>query len=154
MMQIEEKLAELGIVLPDSAKPAAMYVPTVVTGSLCFVSGQIPTGPDGLITGKAGDDCSVEDAQAAARLCAINILAALKNELGDLSLVTRIVKLQAFVNSAPGFCQQHLVANGASQLLFDVFGEKGRHARTAVGVSELPMNALVEVEAIVEFSAQ
>ena len=150
-MKIEERIAGLGIVVPEKSSPKAMYVPCVRTGSLIFVSGQIPAKADGtLITGRLGDGMTVEEGQEAARTCAVNILSVLRSELGDLDRVVRIVKLQAFVNSTADFDKQHLVANGASQLLYDVFGEAGRHARTAVGVNVLPMNAAVEVEAIVE----
>ena len=107
-------------------------------------------GPDGAITGKVGGDVDIPKAQEAARLCVINCLSALQEELGDLEYVTRIVKLLGFVNSAPGFNQQHVVMDGASGLLLDVFGERGMHARSSVGMAELPMNIAVEVEMIVE----
>jgi len=149
-MKAEERIKELGIDLPEFSAPKAMYVPVVQTGNLLFVSGQIPSLGDTLHTGRAGGDRTLEEAQEAARVCAINILASLKAYLGDLDKVSRIVKLQAFVSSADGFYEQHLVANAASQLLYDVYGEDGRHARTAVSVNQLPMNSLVEVEAIVE----
>ena len=149
-MKIEKRLEELGIVLPEAAAPAAMYVPLVQTGNLIFISGQLPKDENGLLTGKAGDAHTMEEAKAGARVCAINALAALKAHLGDLDKVNRIVKLQAFVASKTGFAEQHLVANGASELLFEVFGEAGRHARTAVAVNQLPLDATVEVEFIVE----
>lgn len=150
-MSIDEKLAQLGIELPDSPAPAAMYVPVKRLGNALFVSGQIPTrNGERVYTGKAGKEHDIAGAQAAAKLCAINLLAAVKAELGDLEKVKNVVKLQVFVNSASGFTEQHLVANAASQLMFDVFGEAGRHARTAVGVPELPMDVTVEVEAILE----
>ncbi|MBQ9644071.1 MAG: RidA family protein [Lachnospiraceae bacterium] len=150
-MKAEERIAALGIDLPAGSKPAAKYVPAVRTGNLIFVSGQIPT-KDGKLayTGKAGGALTLEDVQAAARLCMINGLAALKAELGDLDRVKRIVKLQAFVATENGFDKQHLVANAASELLGDVFGDAGVHARTAVGVNQLPMDAAVEVELIAE----
>lgn len=150
-MTIEEKLSQLGITLPEAAAPAAMYVPVRQAGNILFVSGQIPvSGGKPVFTGKAGGERSLEEAQSAARLCAVNILAAAKAHLGSLDSVKSVLKLQIFVNSAPGFAQQHLVANGASELMFEVFGESGRHARTAVGVPELPMDVTVEVEAMLE----
>ena len=150
-MTPEEKLTELGITLPEGSAPLAMYVPLVRTGNLCFISGQIPMKNGELAyKGKAGDTLTLEDAQEAARICTINALSALKAELGELKRVSRIVKLQCFVSSVPGFDKQHLVANASSQLLFDVFGEAGRHARTAVAVNQLPMDAAVEIEFIVE----
>lgn len=150
-MKIEERIKELGIDLPTAAKPAAMYVPVKQTGNLLFVSGQIPV-VDGTLayTGKAGADKTLEEATEAARICAINIISAVKGFIDDLDKVKSIVKITAFVASETGFDKQHLVANGASQLLFDVFGEAGRHTRSAVSVNQLPMNALVEVEAIIE----
>ena len=150
-MNIEERLKELGLEIPAAAAPAAMYVPVKQTGNLLFISGQIPV-KDGVMqyTGKAGKDKTLEEAQAAARLCAINIIAALKGFTGDLDKVKSIVKITAFVASETGFDKQHLVANGASELLFDVFGEAGRHTRSAVAVNQLPLDATVEVEAIVE----
>ena len=148
---IAEKIIEkMGIELPEASAPAAMYLPLVQTGNLIFVSGQIPKTSEGLITGKVGDTVTLEEAQEAARICTINGIAALKAYLGDLDKIKKIVKLQAFVASKTGFDQQHLVANGASQLLFDIFGEAGRHARTAVSVNQLPMDATIEIEFIVE----
>jgi len=150
-MNIEERLKELNIEIPAAAAPAAMYVPVKQTGNLLFVSGQIPV-KDGVMqyTGKAGKDKTLEEAQAAARLCAINIIAAVKGFTGDLNKVKSIVKITVFVSSETGFDKQHLVANGASELLFDVFGEAGRHTRSAVSVNQLPLDATVEVEAIIE----
>ena len=150
-MKIEEKIKELGIELPDAAAPAAMYVPVKKTGNLLFVSGQIPVLKGEMqFSGKAGSEKSLEDAQASARLCAINIIAQAKAFLGDLDKVKSIVKITVFIASETGFDKQHLVANGASQVLFDVFGEAGRHTRSAVAVNQLPLNALTEVEAIIE----
>lgn len=150
-MKIEEKIKELGIELPDAAAPAAMYVPVKKTGNLLFVSGQIPVLKGEMqFSGKAGSEKSLEDAQTSARLCAINIIAQAKAFLGDLDKVKSIVKITVFVASETGFDKQHLVANGASQVLFDVFGEAGRHTRSAVAVNQLPLNALTEVEAIIE----
>ena len=147
----EDRLGELGITLPTPPAPAAAYVPWVRTGNLVFTAGQIATGPDGLLaTGKVGSDVDLDTAVACARQCAINVLAQLKAAVGDLSSVVRVVKLVVFVASDPSFSSQHLVANGASQLIGDVFGEAGAHARSAVGAPVLPMDTPVEVEAIVE----
>ncbi len=150
-MIAEKKIAELGIELPAMSPPKAMYVPVVQTGNLCFVSGQIPMLDGKMIyTGKVGDTRTLEEAQDAARICIINALAALKTHLGDLDRVKKTVKLQGFVASKTGFDQQHIVVNAASQLLFDIYGEAGRHARTAVALNQLPMDAAVEIELIVE----
>jgi enamine deaminase RidA (YjgF/YER057c/UK114 family) len=151
LMDPEAKLAELGITLPAPTPPVAAYVPTVRTGQLVFVSGQGPVRDGALVyTGKVGRDVSLEEAQDAARLTCISGLAALKAEVGDLAKVSRVVKLTVFVNSAPGFDQQPFVANGASELLQEVFGEAGRHARSAVGMAELPFNMSVEIEFVFE----
>lgn len=150
-MIIEKKLEEAGIGLPAMSAPKAMYVPVVQTGDLLFVSGQIPMLDDKLLyTGKVGDTRTLEEAQEAARICVINGLAALKAYLGDLDRIQRFVKVQAFVASKTGFDQQHIVVNAASQLLYDIFGETGRHARTAVALNQLPMDATIEIEFIVE----
>ncbi len=150
-MKAEAKLKEMNITLPEQSEPKAMYVPVVQTGNLLYVSGQIPMAGDELLyTGKAGGERTLEEAQAAARVCAVNILAALKAYLGDLDRIKRIVKLQAFVSSVTGFDKQHIVANAASRLLYDVLGEAGRHARTAIAVNQLPLDVTVEIEAIVE----
>ena len=150
-MEAEKRIKEMGIELPALSAPKALYVPVVQTGNLCYVSGQIPM-LDGklLYAGKVGEERTLEDGEEAAKICAINILASLKAHLGDLDRIVRIVKLQAFVNSKTGFMQQHIVVNVASQLLYDALGEKGHHARTAVGTNQLPMDATVEIEAIVE----
>ena len=150
-MIVEKRLQEMGIALPEMSAPKALYVPVVQTGKLCFVSGQIPM-LDGkvLYTGKVGGSRTLEEGQEAAKVCAINILAALRAHLGDLDKIVRIVKLQAFVSSTTDFMQQHIVVNVASQLLYDALGEKGHHARTAVGTNQLPMDVTVEIEAIVE----
>lgn len=151
MMITEKKIQELGIELPLASPPGAMYIPVKQLGNALFVAGQVPFVDGKLIfSGKVGDTVSMEQAQEAARRCIINLLAALKNYLGDLDKVKNITKIQVFVNSKTGFMEQHIVANAASQLLYDVFGEKGRHARTAVGTNQLPMDAPVEIEAIVE----
>ena len=148
MSQIETRLAELGVTLPDAPAPAANYVPFVVLGDLVYVSGQISSGPDGLIKGVLGDDLSVEQGALAAKACAISLLAQLKAACGgDLDRLKRVVKLTAFVNSAPGFIDQPKVVNGASDFLVEALGEAGRHARSAVGAS-LPMGVAVEIEAI------
>lgn len=152
-MKIEERIKELGIDLPEAAKPAAMYVPVKQTGNLLFVSGQIPVKDGQMVyTGKAGKDATLEDAVSSTRLCAINIISAVKGYIGDLDKVKSIVKITAFIASETGFDKQHLAANGASELLFDVFGEAGRHTRSAVAVNQLPLNALTEVEAIIEIA--
>lgn len=148
---IDERLAELGITLPKASAPGGSYVPVVQSGPLLFVSGQVPMGPDGIeYVGRCGDTISLEDAQAAARLCALNILAQAKAHLGDLEKIVRIVKLTGFVHASPEFGDQPKVMNGASELLVDVLGERGRHARSAVGMSGLPFGVSVEVEAIIE----
>ena len=150
-MNIEKRLAELGITLPDSSPPKAMYIPVKQTGNLLFVAGQIPV-KDGVMLhpGHVGEEVTLEQAQAAAAQCIVNMLSALRVYLGDLDKVKNVIKVQAFVSSKTGFNQQHIVVNAASQLLYDVFGEAGRHARTAVGVNQLPMDAPVEIEAIIE----
>ena len=150
-MNVEKKIAELGITLPEMSAPRAMYISVKQLGNALFVSGQVPF-VDGILQypGHVGEDVTLEQAQEAARICIVNMLAAVRCYLGDLDKVKNIVKLQAFVNSKTGFDQQHIVVNAASQLLFDVFGEMGRHARTAVGTNQLPMNAPVEIEAIFE----
>ena len=150
-MDPEQRLDELGIELPPVARPVASYVPVVVSGSLAFVAGQVPL-EDGapMVTGRLGDGVDVEAAQAAARRCSLQILAALRAELGSLSRIRRIVRVGVFVASAPGFTDQSTVANGASDLFVQVFGEEGRHARAAVGVAELPLGVPVEVELIAE----
>ena len=152
MGQIDKKLRELGIVLPTPSKPVANYVPWVKTGNLVFISGQGAVR-DGKIefAGKVGDGLSMEDAIASARLTAINIIAQLRDACGgDLDRVKRIVKLLGFVNCTPTFGEQPKVINGASDLMVEVFGDKGRHARSAVGAPALPFGLSVEVEAIAE----
>jgi len=148
-MSIAERLAELDIELPQAAAPVAVYVPVVVTGNLAHVSGQLPFVDGKLVTGRLGEDVALEAGQAAARACALMILAQLQAALGSLDRVERIVKLGAFVNSAANFTDQPKVANGASELMAEVFGEAGKHARSAVGVPVLPLGAAVEVDAIV-----
>ena len=149
---INKRLAELGIVLPKPAQPVATYVPWVRTGNLVYISGQGAVR-DGKIeyTGKVGETLSVEDAIASARLTAINVIAHLRDACsGDLDRVKRVVKLLGFVNCTPNFSEQPKVINGASDLMVEVFGDKGRHARSTVGVSALPLDAAVEVEGLFE----
>ena len=142
-------MRELGIELPEPPEPVAAYIPWVVSGSLIFVSGQLPSREGGLPrTGHVGAELSVEEGAEEARFCAINLLAQLRAAAGTLDLIGRIVRLGVFVASTPGFTHQPAVANGASELMKDVFGEAGKHARTAVGVSELPLSAPVEIDAI------
>jgi enamine deaminase RidA (YjgF/YER057c/UK114 family) len=147
----EERLQELGVSLPAPAVPVAAYVPCVRTGSLVYVSGQVPVldgKPSHL--GHLGDNVDLEDGRAAARTCAVNVLAALKAELGELSRVRRVVKVTGFVASTPAFTDHPKVINAASELFGDAFGDAGRHARAAIGVAALPLGVPVEVEAIVE----
>ena len=147
---IEEKLANMGLSLPDPPIPAGSYVPAVRTGNLLFISGQIPMeGGKVVFTGKVSDS-NLEVAQKSARMCAINILAQIKREVGDLDKVSKIVRLSGFVNSVSEFSQQPKVINSASDLFFEIFGEKGKHSRIAVGVSSLPLDSMTEIDAIVE----
>jgi enamine deaminase RidA (YjgF/YER057c/UK114 family) len=152
---IDTRLAELGINLPQAAAPAANYLPFVITGNLLFISGQLPNENGAVaVTGLLGADVDITAGQRAAELCAINILAQAKAALGgDLTKIKRLVKLTSFVASAPGFTEQHVVTNGASNLMANVLGEAGKHARAAVGMAALPFNAAVEVEAIIEIEA-
>ncbi len=146
-----ERLAALGLTLPPVAAPVAAYVPAVRTGGYVYTSGQLPT-VDGKLpaVGKVGDEVSAQDAAAMARTCALNALAAAASAVGGLAGIRRIVKVTGFVASAPGFGGQAQVINGASELLIEVFGEDGKHSRSAIGVAELPLNAPVEVELIAE----
>jgi enamine deaminase RidA (YjgF/YER057c/UK114 family) len=151
MTHPEEKLAALGLSVPEVAKPVAAYVPAIRTGNYVFTSGQLPMRSGSLMyTGKVGAEVSVEEAVECAQQCALNAIAAVKAEIGDLGLVKRIVKVVAFVASTPDFTGQPGVANGASHLFGEVFGDAGVHARSAVGVTVLPLDAPVEVEIIVE----
>lgn len=152
MAVIEKRIAELGISLPESPQPIANYVPTVRTGNLLFVAGLGPAArADGSVpNGKVGRDLTQDEGYEAARLVGINLLARLKSSLGDLDRVVRVVKLLSMVNCAPEFTQQPAVANGCSDLLVEVFGERGRHARSAVGMASLPNDIPVEIEMIVE----
>ena len=151
-MSIDARLAELGITLPEAAAPVASYVPVVVSGGMAFVSGQLPFVDGKLVTGRLGEDVSLEDGQAAARACGLMILAQLKAALIPLDKVERVVKLGGFVNSTPDFTDQPKVVNGASDLMAQVFGEAGKHARAAVGVPSLPLGAAVEVDAVIALS--
>ena len=150
---IEKRLAELGISLPQPLAPVANYVPFVISGKQVFVSGQVPI-VDGkpVHLGTCGDSISTEDAARAARVCAINLLAQARAAAGDLDNIARVVKLVGFVSSAPGFTEQPKVVNGASDLMVEVFADKGRHARSAVGVAALPLGVSVEVEAVFELA--
>ncbi|HZQ13815.1 MAG TPA: RidA family protein [Pseudolabrys sp.] len=147
---VEARLASLGITLPKPASPIANYVPVVRSGNLVVVSGQVCFGPDGKLVakGQLGGGVSIEDGQKAARACAINLLAQLKAALGELDQIRRVLRLGGFINSAPGFTDGPKVMNGASDLMVEVFGDKGRHARTTVGVSALPADAAIEVDGL------
>ncbi|GAA2819662.1 enamine deaminase RidA (YjgF/YER057c/UK114 family) [Aminobacter aminovorans] len=148
---IEKRLSDLGITLPAAAAPAANYVPFMASGKLVFTAGQLPL-KDGKLTatGLLGRDVDVAGGKEAAKQCAVNILAQAKAALGDLEKIRRIVKISVFVASSSDFTEQHLVANGASDFLVAALGERGKHARSAVGVASLPLNAAVEIEAIIE----
>ncbi len=150
---IEEKLKSLNITLPSPPKPAGAYIPVVKSENTVYVSGQIPI-EDGKVVfkGKVPSVQSLEQAQKAAKLCAINALAQLKSELGSLDKVSRILRVSGFVNSEPDFIEQPKVINAASDLLFEIFGEKGQHSRIAVGVASLPLGATVEIDMIVEIN--
>jgi enamine deaminase RidA (YjgF/YER057c/UK114 family) len=150
---IEEKIEQMGITIPEAAKPLAAYIPALKVGNLIMTSGQVPIAV-GVIQyqGKVGKDLTEEDGKEAAKLCAINCLSAVKSLTGSLDKIKRIIKLTVFVNSAEGFTAQPKVANGASEFIVEIFGEAGKHVRSAVGVSELPLNSAVEIEMIVEVS--
>ena len=151
MSKVEDALASMGLSVPDVAKPVAVYIPAVRSGNHVFTSGQLPMRfGELMVTGKVGGEVSEEEAVACAQQCALNAIAAVKAEIGDLDLVKRIVKVVAFVASTPDFTGQPLVANGASELFGKVFGDAGVHARSAVGVPVLPLDSPVEVELIVE----
>ena len=149
-MSAYEKLKELKIVLPKAATPVAAFVMAVQTGNLLFVSGHIARKDGKPWAGQLGKDLTTEEGKAAARGIAIDVLATLHGHLGDLDRVRRIVKLLCLINSVPSFTEQHLVANGCSELLLEVFGERGRHARSAFGVAQIPLGACVEIELIAE----
>lgn len=151
---VDERLAALGVTLPAAASPAANYVPFVLEGGLLTISGQLPIENGAVaVTGRLGDTVSLTDGQRAARLCAINILAQAKAALGDLGRIRRCVRLGGFVASTADFTDQHLVMNGASDLIGDALGDAGKHARAAVGTASLPRGAAVEVEALFAVSA-
>ena len=154
MSAVEDKLRQMGLELPPPPTPVAAYLPTVKTGNLVFVSGQIPRQQGELkYRGHVGGELSLEDGRAAALLCALNALAAVKQEIGGLDRILRIVKVTGYVASAPGFTDQPKVVDGASVFLNELLGEKGQHARAAVGVNELPLGVAVELEMIVEVTA-
>lgn len=148
-MTIETKLAELGLTLPEAAPPVAVYLPTVEHNGLLHISGQLPFQEGAVMTGRLGADRDIAYGQEAAQRCALMLVAQIQRALGSLDRVERIVKLGVFVNSAPDFTDQAKVANGASELMGALFGEAGRHARSAVGVAVLPLGAAVEIDAIV-----
>lgn len=146
---IETRLIELGVTLPEAPAPAANYVPYVIAGDLVYVSGQISNGPDGLIIGKLGENMDVAEGAAAAKTCALSLVAQLKAACdGDLTRLVRVVKLGGFVNSTPDFTDQPKVINGASDFLVELLGDAGRHARAAVGSVALPLGVAVEIEGI------
>ena len=149
---IEEKLKTIGVTLPNPPTPAGSYIPAIKTGNLLFISGQIPM-EDGkvIFTGKVTNE-NIETAKKSAKMCAINLLAQMKRELGSLDKVTKIVRISGFINSDPEFYQHPKIINEASDLFFEIFGDKGKHSRIAVGVACLPLNAMTEIDAIVEFS--
>jgi enamine deaminase RidA (YjgF/YER057c/UK114 family) len=150
---IESRLAELGLTLPEAPNPVANYVPYAISGNLLFISGQISKGADGrVVAGALGDTVSLEAGQQAARLCALNILAQAKAALGSLDRIVQVVRLTGFVNATPAFTDHPKVVNGASDLMVDVLGAKGRHTRAAVGVSSLPLGSAVEIDATIAIS--
>ena len=153
MSKLDDRLAELGLVLPESSKPVAAYIPAVVSGNLVYTSGQLPMS-DGVLaaTGKVGAEVSAEDAKMYSRTCVLNGLAAARSVIGSLDRITRVVKVVGFVASDPAFTGQPGVINGASELLGEIFGEPGQHARSAVGVAVLPLDAPVEIEFVFEFA--
>ncbi|MFN3211645.1 MAG: RidA family protein [Henriciella sp.] len=146
----ESRLADLGITLPEPMPAVANYVPFVISGQQLFVSGQVSAGPDGRVIGRLGENMSVEEGQAAARFCGLNLLAQCKAAVGDLSRIKRVVKLGGFVNAHPDFVEIPQVINGCSNLMVDVFGDAGRHARFAVASPVLPLGVAVEVDGIFE----
>lgn len=150
--KVEKRLSDVGVELPLAPAPAANYVPYTISGNLLVISGQVTFGPNGLeFVGKLGEDTDVATGQAAARLCAINILAQAKAALGDLDRITQVLKIQGFVNSTPDFKDHPTVINGASDFLVEILGEAGKHARAAVGMSSLPLGVAVEIDAMIEF---
>lgn len=153
--EIDLRLKDAGITLPEAAAPAANYVPFVINGSMLYISGQLPMENGALaVTGQLATSADVASGQRAAELCAVNILAQAKAALGgDLGRIKRVIKINGFVSSQPGFVEQHLVINGASNLLVKILGDAGIHARAAVGMAALPLNAAVEIDAILEIAA-
>lgn len=151
-MSVIERLAAAGITLPEPRAPVANYVPFVITGKLLFISGQVSAAPGGLITGRLGENMTLEQGQEAAKICGVNLLAQMKAALGDLERVARMVKLGGFVNAAADFVDIPKVINGCSDVMVTAFGDKGRHARSAVACPVLPMGAAVEVDAVVEIA--
>ena len=151
--KVDQHLAKLGVELPDARAPAANYVPYTISGNHLFISGQVTISPEGLqFVAKLGADADVATGQAAARLCAINILAQAKAALGDLDRVTQVLKIQGFVNATPDFTEHPAVINGASDFLVEVLGDAGKHARAAVGMGSLPLGVAVEIDAVIEFA--
>jgi enamine deaminase RidA (YjgF/YER057c/UK114 family) len=151
MCAVEMKLNQLGLNLPDAPKPVAAYIPAKQTGNLVFTAGQLPMVNGELISkGLLGQDVEIDEANKAARICTLNALAAIKGVIGDLDRIKQIVRVVGYVGSVPTFTQQPAVVNGASELLLEIFGENGKHARSAVGMAVLPLNASVEIELIVE----
>ncbi len=150
---IDEKLKSLNIILPNAPKPAGSYIPVVISNNIVYVSGQIPVKEGKVVfSGKVPTQQSIEEAGKAAKLCAINALAQLKASLGNLDKINKIIRVSGFVNSTPEFDQQPTIINSASDLLFNIFGEKGKHTRIAVGVASLPLESTVELDMIVEIS--
>jgi enamine deaminase RidA (YjgF/YER057c/UK114 family) len=151
MVKIESRLIELKLVLPETPKPVAAYIPAKQTGNLVFTAGQLPMVNGELISkGLLGQDVEIDEANKAARICTLNALAAIKGVIGDLDRIKQIVRVVGYVASVPTFTQQPAVVNGASELLLEIFGENGKHARSAVGMAVLPLNASVEIELTVE----
>ncbi len=148
---IDERLEQLGIVIPDPPAPAGSYVPVSVLDGTAFVSGQIPVVDGRIAYGGKTNDGNIDDARASARICAVNILAQLKRELGTLDRIAKFVRISGFVNASPEFTRHPEVINAASDMLFEIFGERGRHSRIAVGVSSLPLDSMTEIDATVEF---
>lgn len=155
MSEIEQRLEALGLKLPEPPKPAGSYVPFVRSGNLLFVSGQVPFRADGsVVTGKVGDDATAEQAHDAARVAGLSLIAVAKSALPSLDDITRVVKIGGFVNAEPSFTGQPQVINGCSDLMIAAWGERGRHARAAVGVASLPLGAVVEVDGVFEFRTE
>ena len=151
MLNIESRMKEIGLSLPEASKPVAAYIPAKQTGKLVFTAGQLPMVNGELISkGLLGQDVEIDEAKKAARICTLNALAAIKSVIGDLDQIKQIVRVVGYVASVPTFTQQPAVVNGASELLLEIFGENGKHARSAVGMAVLPLNASVEIELTVE----